>query len=194
MTAHVMKEDRDKCLAAGMDDFLSKPVRVAHLEAVLTHWLTAPPPVDVGKTPPSSDLTDEPPVRTHAERNCSTKTLSSPSVDWEIFEELSGNNPQRLHELSERYLQQTTNQLTKLREAIATGSVPDLKRVAHGIAGSSAMCGMNPMVALMRELEQMGRTGRLADAPRVFTEASDEFTRIEQFFRCQIETAVNLRA
>jgi CheY-like chemotaxis protein/HPt (histidine-containing phosphotransfer) domain-containing protein len=176
MTAHVMKTDRDKCLAAGMDDFLSKPVRVAHLGSVLTRWLTASVMTAVGEAsvPPTN----------------SPDTLSpSPSVDWEIFRELAGSDATRLPELSERYLRQTTEQFAKLRDAIATGAAPDVKHIAHSAAGSSAICGMNPMVALLRELERMGQTGQLADAPRVFARVKDEFARIEMFFRARPETA-----
>ena len=180
MTAHVMREDRDKCLAAGMDDFLSKPVRVAHLGSVLTRWLTASATTAAGEAsvPPTN----------------SADTLSpSPSVDWEIFRELAGSDAMRLQKLSERYLRQTTEQFAKLRDAIATGDAPDVKRIAHSAAGSSAMCGMNPMVALLRELERMGQMGQLADAPRVYARVKDEFTRISQFFRDHIEAATSLK-
>jgi CheY-like chemotaxis protein/HPt (histidine-containing phosphotransfer) domain-containing protein len=181
MTAHVMKTDRDRCLAAGMDDFLSKPVRVAHLESVLTRWLTASATTAAGEAsvPPTN----------------SPDTLSpSPSVDWEIFRELAGNDVRRVQELSERYLGQTTEQFAKLRDAIATGAAPDVKRIAHSAAGSSAMCGMNPMVALLRELERMGQMSQLADAPCVYGRIKDEFMRIAQFFRDHVETEASLRA
>jgi len=180
MTAHVMKTDRDKCLAVGMDDFLSKPVRVAHLESVLTRWLAAPATTAAGEA--SVSPTNSPDPRS-----------PSPSVDWEIFRELAGSDAMRLQKLSERYLRQTTEQFAKLRDAIATGDAPDVKRIAHSAAGSSAMCGMNPMVALLRELERMGQMGQLADAPRVYARVKDEFTRISQFFRDHIEAATSLK-
>ena len=180
MTAHVMKTDRDKCLAAGMDDFLSKPVRVAHLESVLTRWLTASATTAAGE--PSVPPTNPP-----------DPLSPSSSVDWEIFRELAGNDPLRLQELSERYLQQTTEQFAKLRDAIATGAAPDVKHIAHSAAGSSAMCGMNPMVALLRQLERMGQLGQLADAPRVYAQVKDELARIAQFFRDHIEAATRLK-
>ena len=112
MTAHVMKTDRDKCLAAGMDDFLSKPVRVAHLESVLTRWLTAP------------DHDGGGPQAFISPTNSTDTRSSSASVDREIFTELAGNDALRLQELSERYLWQTTEQFAKLRDAIATGAAP----------------------------------------------------------------------
>jgi HPt (histidine-containing phosphotransfer) domain-containing protein len=176
MTAHVMKTDRDKCLAAGMDDFLSKPVRVAHLESVLTRWLAASATTAAGEAsfPPNNSMDILSPSR---------------SVDWEIFRELAGSDATRLQELSERYLRQTTEQFAKLRDAIATGAAPDVKHIAHSAAGSSAMCGMNPMVALLRELERMGQMGQLADAPRVYARVKDEFARIEVLLRARPETA-----
>ena len=108
--------------------------------------------------------------------------------------ELAGHDARRQEELEDRYLRQTSEQLTKLRDAIAVGAAPDVKRIAHSATGSSAMCGMNPLVALLRELDRMGQMGQLADAPRVYAEVKDEFARIEQFFRARGETYANLEA
>jgi len=108
--------------------------------------------------------------------------------------EIAGNDAERLRELADRYVRQTSEQLTKLRDAIATGTAADVKRIAHSAAGSSAMCGMKPLVALLRELERMGQTGQLADTPRVYRQITEEFSRIEHFLREHVETEVNLRA
>ena len=108
--------------------------------------------------------------------------------------EIAGNDARRLQDLADRYVRQTSEQLAKLRDAIATGTAPDIKRIAHSAAGSSAMCGMKPLVALLRELERMGQTGQLADTPRVYGQVTEEFSRIEQFLREHSENEVNLRA
>jgi PAS domain S-box-containing protein len=190
MTAHVMKEDRDKCLAAGMDDFLSKPVRVAHLEAVLAKWLTGS--TSIGAIDASIPLSNSPPDPAGAGGGAVAPPEGDsppPPVDMDLFMELAGNNRQRLQELAAHYLRQTTEQLVKLRDAIATGTATDVKRIAHSAAGSSATCGMNPMVELLRELERMGDTGRLAEAPRAFAAVQEEFTRTEQFLNTYLETA-----
>jgi PAS domain S-box-containing protein len=183
MTAHVMKEDRDKCLAAGMDDFLSKPVRVAHLEAVLTRWLTTSPPIPVVEVPqPVSPSPQDPAVG------------SAPlQADMELFLELAGDDPQRLQELVAHYLRQTTEQLIKLRDAIATGAATDVKHLAHSAAGTSAMCGMNAMFALLRELERIGNTSQLAEAPRAYARVQAEFTRTERFLHAHLEAETNLK-
>jgi PAS domain S-box-containing protein len=190
MTAHVMKEDRDKCLAAGMDDFLSKPVRVAHLEDVLVRWLAGSAErMVIEAAPASSDSAADRPGADALEGEPPETESSYPPVDLEIFMELAGNNEDRLQELADRYVRQTAEQLLKLRDAIATGVAPDVKCIAHSAAGSSAMCGMKPMVALLRELERMGQANQLAAAPRAYSKAEKEFARIKQFLDARFESA-----
>jgi PAS domain S-box-containing protein len=194
MTAHVMKEDRDKCLAAGMDDFLSKPVRVAHLEAVLTRWLlTSTPIAAIAASIPLSNSPQDPDGPDSREDKPSEAHPAPLPIDMELFLELAGNNPQRLEELVAHYIRQTTEQLIKLRDAIATGAATDVKYIAHSAAGSSATCGMNPLFTLLRELERIGNTVRLAEAPRVYAQIQAEFTRTEQFLHAYLETETNLK-
>src|ERR1039457_7617410 len=85
---------------------------------------------------------------------------SSP-VDMEIFLEIAGNE-ERIPEMARRYTEQAREHLEKLQKAIAAGIAADVKSLAHKVGGSSAMCGMNALAVMLRELERMGHESRWA--------------------------------
>jgi CheY-like chemotaxis protein len=132
MRAHAMDGEREKCLATGMDDYLSKPVNVEELGNMLEKWLS------VSSTPPAIVITIE-------------KDDSTP-VDMERLLYVASGDEELLQELVELYLNQTSETIKRLNAAVATGDAGEVNRLAHSYIGGSATCGMNPIVTLLRDL------------------------------------------
>ncbi len=178
MTANAMQGDREKCLAAGMDDYLAKPVRPEDVRKIIERWgakaaaapaqRPAASPAKQPRTPPAPEIVAAPPVE-------------EDPVDMERLMEFTDGNTENLRELVELYLTQTTEQFEELRGAVAGAAALDIRRVAHSCAGASATCGMRHLVPLLRELERQGRDGKLTDAESVFQRAMGEFKRIRSF-------------
>jgi PAS domain S-box-containing protein len=157
MTANAMEGDREKCLAASMNDYLSKPVKDTELRAAIVRaWMAR---VDQNPVPPVESSTGE-------------GTENSQLVDLERLEAAANEDPVILQELVDLYFAQARDLMNGLRAAINSGSAKDVDHFAHKLVGASLACGMSAMVLPLRELEKRGKAGQLNDAEALYERAS----------------------
>jgi signal transduction histidine kinase/HPt (histidine-containing phosphotransfer) domain-containing protein len=169
MTAHAMQSDREKCIAAGMDDYLSKPIRPGDIRGMIEKWgLAANAPGEIKIAPPKVEIAD-----------------AGPPVEMDRLNDLTDGNADSLRELVEMYFKQTTGQFAQIKAAIAANNAGEVRRVAHSCAGASATLGMMRLGQLMRDLEKIGAAGTLTDAPAICDDAAREYREVKQFLATQ---------
>jgi len=174
MTANALEGDSGKCLAAGMDDYLSKPVKVEELRQVLARWQT------------SSSGAEE---AGDAAQNEQETMVDSPPVDMERLTDAVEGDEELLQELIELYLNHTTDSIKQLNAAVAAGDAIEVKRLAHTCVGGSATCGMDAIVTPLRELERMAEDDyNEREAKRLCAQIGKEFERINLFLAVKIGT------
>jgi len=179
MTANAMVGDRDKCLAAGMNDYLPKPVRPDALKAVIEKH---------GKAEPVR------PSATHTEASVSSvANAPAPSappesfvvdpaiIDLDRLVEFSGGSRTSLIEITDLYLTQTREQLERLQTAVEQKDAVALSRLAHSSAGASSVCGIVAMEDLFRQAERLGKENRVDEAIPVARELAVQFERVKAY-------------
>jgi signal transduction histidine kinase/CheY-like chemotaxis protein len=167
MTAHALEGDRAKCLAAGMDDYISKPVKEEELERVLEQFLSHG--YENGKS-------DDAAVEENAL-----------PVDLARLVEVMGDDPEALHELLDIYLDEMADNIGKLRAAIASGNANEINLLAHNVVDVSANCGIVALVAPLRELERLGRDNQLDGSAALSAQIDREFARVRLFLKENLE-------
>jgi signal transduction histidine kinase/CheY-like chemotaxis protein/HPt (histidine-containing phosphotransfer) domain-containing protein len=162
LTASAMHGDRERCLAAGMDDYVSKPVGPEQLEAVLLRWV----PV-AGAVPREPHRAPE-----WTER-------STGPVDWDVLSELLGmTRPEFLQELVGIFLRDSRRMMAELRGAYERGARAECKLIAHKLRGSCATIGARRMMKLTAEMEELGDEAMEARGGAVLADLEEEFAAV----------------
>ncbi|HWQ95507.1 MAG TPA: response regulator [Gammaproteobacteria bacterium] len=162
MTANAMAGDRERCIAAGMDDYLSKPVGIEQLRVKIQRWLPELPAAQ------HAIIEDQP-----------APVAKSPAMDDKALDKIRAlqmeGEPDLLSEIIASYLGDAPVQLEAIHRAVATGDAEGLRRSAHSMKSSSANLGATVLSSLCKELEEMGRSGDLRQAAQKCQQAQREF-------------------
>jgi PAS domain S-box-containing protein len=158
LTADATTADRERCLAAGMDDYVAKPFRAAELfRAIEQSSPLVQPTLPVNELAP-------PPVGLEAPHAELTTTKPAPVLDWEGAVQSLGDEA-LLREMAAMFLDECPKLMAAIDAAIAGGDAPELRRAAHTLKGSAQVVGACAAAQAALALEIIGREGQLQAAP-----------------------------
>ncbi len=163
VTAHALKEDRERCLAAGMDEYLSKPVRARVLLETIGRL--------AGEARPAAPATP-PPVH-----SCDA------GFDPAALLELVGGDEKLLREIAVLFLEDSPVKLAAIQRALAEGAAPALALAAHSIKGVLASFGVKSALAAAVGLEAIAKGGDLSSAQNTFESLQSEVARLQAAIR-----------
>jgi CheY-like chemotaxis protein/HPt (histidine-containing phosphotransfer) domain-containing protein len=164
MTAHAMKGDRRRCLEAGMDEYIAKPIQATELLQMID-TLTAGRAATT--EPQASADTPAPP------------TDSGPVLDAAEALERCGQDRELLAELVELFYEDLPKLLGEIDQAITAGDAAGLTRAAHTLKGAVSNFSAHPTAGVARGLEFAGRDGQLDRAPGLRAQLTAELARLE---------------
>jgi PAS domain S-box-containing protein len=161
-TAHALKEDRERCLAAGMDAYLAKPVETSVLLETITA-LTGGAPAEAATRPHSATPPSDP-----------------ADIYLSAMRRIVGDDEKLLREVIQVFLEDSPGKLSTLELALANRDAHALAVAAHAVKGSAAALGARHAVDAAARLEELARAANLAEADIAAAQVKEEIGRVSK--------------
>jgi CheY-like chemotaxis protein len=153
MTAHAMKGDRERCLAVGMDAYISKPIQAEELLKMVEILAADSGPID-------------------------TTNAARPIMDRHKALARMDGDEALLNDLAKLFLEESPRMLEAIAQAVAEKDAERLQRAAHSLKGSVATFSAQDALAAALKLERLGRSGDLEEAERAYAALANEIERL----------------
>jgi signal transduction histidine kinase/CheY-like chemotaxis protein/HPt (histidine-containing phosphotransfer) domain-containing protein len=178
MTANAIQGDRELCIEAGMDDYLSKPIRV---EALIEAISKVRPRTETAFVASALDTLSSTPQEDGVNGAVAATMDDHPVVDHHVLDELlemGGGDHDFLAEMIDSYLSTAPSLLEKLRVSASTGDAGTLRLAAHTLKSGSKDMGATSLAALFANLETLGHQGEMEQTPALVAEAETLFSQV----------------
>lgn len=176
MTAHAMEGDREKCLNAGMNDYIPKPVAAHTLADVLAKWLPARPN----------------PGESRAEQPDDDASMQKEAVifDRQAFMERMMGDEELVSAAITVFLEDMPRQIDALEKYLVTGDATSAGRQAHTIKGAAANLGGEALKAVAARIEELTKNREIKTAQQLVNELKEQFFKLTAVMQNSTATSV----
>ncbi len=202
MTANAMKGDREKCIGAGMDDYISKPIKPGELADILAKWLPAQEQGEsaIDQEVANANCKEDDGATCQPIAPCDENATDSGHVtplesvlppqmvaDWRM-----AGGSAFVAKLVNQFVSDALACVDKLGVALDSQNAHDVREAAHGLKGMAANMGLTELASLAHQLESLGRAQDLLNGPELFASTRHEFSRIQGGLQLLLEQEQSL--
>ncbi|WP_417381862.1 PAS domain S-box protein [Gimesia sp.] len=182
MTAYAMRGDRDKCIAAGMDSYISKPIDAKKLILVLERLAMRN---QKSHLPGKSLASPQPSLQESEKESLQDAPVSKPpiadsrpAIDMRAALKRVGNDVAILNDMVNFFFEDAPGLLKEINEQTVAGDVEELTRAAHSLKGLCANFNASPAVEAAKIIEDYGHQGKLEEVPAAIPVLESEVARL----------------
>jgi CheY-like chemotaxis protein/HPt (histidine-containing phosphotransfer) domain-containing protein len=161
MTAHAMAGDRERCLQAGMDDYVSKPIHADALYALLRRFM------------------QQDKASSYEEVKMQREDVNQGPLDLDALRALCGGEEALMQEMITLFYEEVPAQLSELWEACAVGEAERIWEAAHKLKGSCRTVAAGRMAEACQQLETLARSGELGEIKRLLDAVEASYRELE---------------